>query len=972
MENEIKLSYLTRDNVDPRGKSRVYFSYHPEDIIYLEHIGNFLLKMQNCAVFYYDYIDQGDPNINELALLLREMQLFVIPVTSNFLFKSCTAYDFELKYALNNNIPILPLLQDSELGVEFNRKCGNLQFLDEYAKDGFAISFEDKLKKYLQAVLISDETIKRIQTAFEAYVFLSYRKKDRKYAQKFISLIHSNPLCRNIAVWYDEFLLPGEPFDKAIEVILEKSDLFVLLVTPNLINEYNYVQSIEFPTAKKAGKEIIAVEAKHTNRSKLKRYFKDIPGVIRISDKRALNRELVSKLKYLSGRKNNTPERNFLIGLAFLAGIDVEYNPNHAVEMITDAASSGLTEAMKKLVDIYYHGIGIDRKLEKVVYWQRKYVDTVQLYAFTGNDVKAMLDLLKSRTELADYLMEADCLKEAENVHLESIRLTEKLSRKDFKTYSQYLSAEYGDMGVFYTEIGRESEAENYFFKALQTNYERLQRDPDADKGQIAVNYNNLGMLFLEKGDFAQASEYLNKSIDSFSDLVVTDADKYSSYFALVCDNLGIVYHHNNNAKKAEEFLGYAIKVREHLVAMNFENFKGDLALSYHNAFVFFADQNSFTTASEYLKKTIAIFEELIQENPEFYKKYLAQCYQNAGLFYKEHGEYATAKKYLFLANEYYEQLACNIPARFEGEQASTLSILGMLYLEMGRLEEAEQYQTKSLEIREHLYKIDSERYATDLAVSYNNIGHLMILSDVEKALDYLMKSVNMFERIMYQHDDKYYEGYSSACNNLGMLYEETGKMKQAELWLRKSLNIRKQMSKMNHFRYDGALAFGYNNMGTIFFEQDDLEKAFSNFESAISIYEKIAEAEPKCYRNELAACYMNAYACESIMGGKEESLRYLMSAVSEYEALEQNTPGIYAEDLSICYNNIGMIYEDKEEFEKAERYYLLSVELLAKYSSKETAFAYGLSVEPENLGMLHKKAGHLKKRWCIIKRLFK
>ena len=50
---------------------------------------------------------------------------------------------------------------------------------------------------------------------------------------------------QNCAIWYDEFLIPGENFNEAIEVALKKSGLFALAVTPNLVNEENYVMSTE-------------------------------------------------------------------------------------------------------------------------------------------------------------------------------------------------------------------------------------------------------------------------------------------------------------------------------------------------------------------------------------------------------------------------------------------------------------------------------------------------------------------------------------------------------------------------------------------------------------------------------------------------------------------------------------------------------------------------------------------------------
>ena len=50
-----------------------------------------------------------------------------------------------------------------------------------------------------------------------------------------MKLIHQNPECRDIAIWYDEFLIPGESFKDNIDKMLQSSKLFTLLVTPSLL-----------------------------------------------------------------------------------------------------------------------------------------------------------------------------------------------------------------------------------------------------------------------------------------------------------------------------------------------------------------------------------------------------------------------------------------------------------------------------------------------------------------------------------------------------------------------------------------------------------------------------------------------------------------------------------------------------------------------------------------------------------------
>ena len=143
-----------------------------------------------------------------------------------------------------------------------------------------AISYEEKLKKYLQSVLVSNELADRVRAAFDAYVFLSYRKKDRHHANELMRIIHNIPGCRDIAIWFDEFLSPGESFRSNIESAMTKSQLFTLLVTPNLLEDGNYVMLEEYPMAIKAKMSILAAEMEKTNIRDLQQRYIDLPNLL--------------------------------------------------------------------------------------------------------------------------------------------------------------------------------------------------------------------------------------------------------------------------------------------------------------------------------------------------------------------------------------------------------------------------------------------------------------------------------------------------------------------------------------------------------------------------------------------------------------------------------------------------------------------------------------------------------------------
>ena len=237
--------YITKDDSSPQGKPRVYFTAHPDDYqIYFEEIRQDIFKRQNCVIFYLDGNTQPD-KVDDYELRLGEMQLFVVPVTTKLLMTPNRAMDVEIPFAASRHIPVLPLIQESGLNELFQKRFGSMQYLDKYDTDPTVIPYHEKLTKFLESVIIGDELVQKIRAAFDAYVFLSYRKKDRKYAQELMRLIHLNPMCRDIAIWYDEFLTPGEDFNDAIEEAMKKSKLFALAVTPNLVNEVNYVLTTE-------------------------------------------------------------------------------------------------------------------------------------------------------------------------------------------------------------------------------------------------------------------------------------------------------------------------------------------------------------------------------------------------------------------------------------------------------------------------------------------------------------------------------------------------------------------------------------------------------------------------------------------------------------------------------------------------------------------------------------------------------
>ncbi len=374
-----KMLYRTRGNALPGGKPRVYFTCHPEDFEkYFDRVCEDILKTQDCAIFYTE--DMTAPfTETEQRLDLGYKQLFVVPVTGRLLTTQNRAMNADLAYAKQENIPILPFLMEDGLDALYKKpeNFGSRQHLSPNRQDPTALPYEEKLARYLKTRLIGDTMATRVRHAFAAYIFLSYRQKDRSHANELMRLIHQKPLYRDVAIWYDEFLPLGESFRQNIEKALHNSQLFALLVTPNLLErpdgEPNFVMGEEYPMARDAGIDILPLEMVKTDPAALASEYAQLPACVDPTDEEALLAQLATTLSdFVHREAKDDPTHNFLIGIAYLEGIDMERDRQRGLALVTKAAEAGLHEAMEQLYEMYHTGSHVQTDYQKAREWIEK------------------------------------------------------------------------------------------------------------------------------------------------------------------------------------------------------------------------------------------------------------------------------------------------------------------------------------------------------------------------------------------------------------------------------------------------------------------------------------------------------------------------------------------------------------------------------------------------------------------------
>lgn len=881
------LEYKTRGGSSPQGKPRVFFCCHPDDFErFFEPVVKEIQDIQlNAAIWYYDP-KKVIPDCEEFFDHLSEMQLFVIPVTSNFLYKDSQARLKEFPYAIEHNIPVLPLMQEPGLIEDFNQICGDLQCLDKFdsKKDPTVIPYEEKLKKYLGSLLVGDELAARIREAFDAYIFLSYRKIDRRYAQHIMRLIHQNDFCQDVAIWYDEFLKPGEDFTHAIIDALHDCDLFAMVVTKNLLEEKNYVLTKEYPEALKTGKPILPIEGETTDIKQLSKMYEGITHIITEED---LSEQLSINLRDIALRaKKDDSEHNFLIGLAYLSGIDVEVNHEKALSLITLAAETGFEEAYEKLVSMYQNGEGVKRDYDTAIEWQKRYVSYLKNQYATKQSAEAAEKIVLSLFYLGEYQNDNGSLSDAKLTLQNAIHCSEEMEKFQ-KTGLAYISIFYCRLGLISLTEGNSEEAKEWIKKGLKSAL-TLSAEADAVDAYIYIykscivlgyanefdgNLEEAKKWYLKAKDISQEKAEKTKTVESRLDL----SDSFI--------NLGNVSRIEGNLKDAKDLYLKAKNIGE-TIAGEISTIKSreKLSFSYKKLGDIAQTEENLEEARDWYIKSKSIRQAMAEEtNVATFRTQLSDSFIDLGDISKAEEKLEEAKDWYLKAKVINEAIAEETNVKYFGEHlCNSYQKLGDINKAEGNLEEAQNWYLKEMKIAETLATetgiVNAHGFLTMSLICLGDISQTK--GNPEKAKDWYFRAKDICYALVKETNTVDFQWLLSRIyTGLGNITKSERKLKQAKDWYLKSKDI------------DEAIA-----------EETDTVKPLENL---YYTYIKLGDiSRDQSVLKEAKAWYLKAMNISQAKGGKTNTTDTL-------------------EELCLSYSNLGDISKDEDNYEEAKDWYL-------------------------------------------------
>lgn len=876
----VRISCKTKDGYAPGTNRRVYFACHPEDFENcFSKVCNDFFSTHDCSIFYTTDMKE-EISDQDIEVAIGSNHLFVLPITYKLLFSPNRAIDIDFPYAQSVGMPILPIIM--ELGAEelyaSDDRFGTLQYLNAFSSDTTAISYAQKLKKYLDAVLISDEMAKRVRAAFDAYIFLSYRKKDRSYANELMQIIHRNPECQDIAIWYDEFLTPGESFKDNIIKMMRDSKLFALLVTPNLLEEPdgkpNYVMGAEYPSAKEMGLPILPAEMQPTDKEILRLKFKDIPACIDPHQEQDFHALLIESLSRIARNENdNDIEHNFLIGLAYYEGIDVETNRERGIRLITEAAESGLLEAMRWLIDMY------NSRFEEhtALAWHEKILQHQinQLGQTHKDTIDAMIDLSGAFLNIGDVE--------------KALKLREDAYQLAVETFGENDSFVLGKLS---------SLAHAYYFVGNHEKELELLKEIYKKKLHI-IGKNNINTISALE-DIANKYSYIGEDQKALQlqKKIYRWKKKYygRKHSPTTWDMSDLARHYNYTGNYRKE-----LRLRKKIYSLECQK-EGAESSAATNALYNIASTyyylGKFEKAAELTEKVIE-HRRMLLGNAHY--DTVDTFIQLARIFYN-------AKKQTGISR--IKQIISEYESDIKEESFETagrLDLIAQIYAELHEYEKVVQSRTQVYDMSYRLFGAEhriTRQQLNKLADAYYD------LACAKKDIEPIYKAIRFLEK-----------AYSLSCKVLGKEKYETLQIAEKEVTLYKHLlavfKTRANQSQSEVDLVDWAETSLEYAITLIYAKKyEDVEV---NLATALQIYENL---NPEKYCLNIGIIYFQYAELHFQQNEYIRSEQYLLKAITTLQTCANNEER-FLSWLGTCYNNLGYAYKNMIQYEKAEEAYL-------------------------------------------------
>ena len=268
---------------------------------------------------------------------------------------------------------------------------------------------------------------------------------------------------------------------------------------------------------------------------------------------------------------------------------------------------------------------------------------------------------------------------------------------------------------------------------------------------------------------------------------------------------------------------------------------------------------------------------------------------------------------------------------------AKALTALATIERDFGEYEGANRHQNEAISL---LRAEAPDGLDADLGWALINAGNLARhQGNWELANGHLTEAHGLFERLFAGPHPR----RATVANHLGLLVQEMGKLKEAEVWFRESLEMRRTVFGDEHT----AVAQARNNLARVLRRAEKLDEAEALFEEALAVYRDLLPAEHR----DLAPVLGNLGELHLRRGESERAQAYFEEALAIY----RHHFGDSHRYVAVMLNNLASAATELGELKEAAGLQEQAVDSLrGALGSEHKDVAHFLY----NLGLIHERSG--------------
>ena len=266
-----------------------------------------------------------------------------------------------------------------------------------------------------------------------------------------------------------------------------------------MVDEDNYAIREELPNARDYGKKILAVEMEPGAAEKFFALGAVADYMIRFDNLSSLGNALEEYLAVNHMRQKNGLQREYLLGLAYLNGINVERDAEYALIKFMACEAGGHEAAIENLINMYACGDGIPLSYKKARIHLKKLIALLEAKLEQSRELVIFIKLLQRFCQLGEYIRMENEYEEARNVFFMADQLYMKYGEPEDERVLELMVIVYFNLAKLSEVIGDKSNNQMYYKKLDRIHSSQTEGDWEMVNQKIVTMISEGDTSFYEK-----------------------------------------------------------------------------------------------------------------------------------------------------------------------------------------------------------------------------------------------------------------------------------------------------------------------------------------------------------------------------------------------------------------------------------------------------------------------------------------